>query len=898
MSKIKRPSVPPKKEISKGKKIGFIVLISIAICIIGSTIAFAVMYAQVPPLDANNFNYIENAKILDVHGNFYQDLQSSEQREVVSIDQMPEILKNAFISIEDQRFRTHKGIDLKRLGRALLSATTSGSLDGPGGSTITQQLIKLTHLTSDKTIVRKFQELILASRLETIYSKDQILEAYLNKINLSQAWGVQAASKIYFAKSVNDLSLSQSAVLASIANSPSYYDPYTYTENEKGEFIILIDPDGSYPLNEHNRSRSLLVIEKMNELGYINQAEYDQSKSELETNQIGLTHFEPNYNYSYFTDSVYDQIVKDLIAQYHYTEEEASNYLLNGSLIVHATVDPNVQAIMETKASDDNLYPGQSGSAASASAAKTADTGEVTNYIPQVGMTIIDNKTGYVSGIVGGRDEKTNLSLNRATRKFQPGSSTKPLTAYGPGIDTGAITLGTVYADVPISYNGWNPQNSGGGFSGLTTIRQGLTDSINTIAVQANVATGLDTAASYGENLGLDIVKTGDNSMNDMTPAALALGGYTHGQSSLAMASAFSSFPNGGVRTTPTFYTKVVDATGKTILENKPKTTAVFKPQTAYLITDVLQAAVNGGTTNIAINGQPVAGKTGTTDEERHAWFCGYTPYYSMAVWYGYDDNVVETNEGTYYLNIGVFGGSKPGPAYMFEQVMNAVHEGLPPSAFPENPGGISKASIDKVSGKLATNLTAKDPRGSMAFSEMFIDGTAPTAKDDAHVEVELDVSTNSYKTPYCPPSLVQKVVRIKKPADRFPSGIIPLDPNYSTSAEAELFLPPEDQICPIHTSPVNVDINLSVGGGGVGGTLTMKAGKSIVMTANGPSNGATTFTASNDTVTLSPNGNQVTITAVKPGQSQITITQTVTTTIGQRTYESIYTKPIVIQVE
>ncbi|MEF9919188.1 MAG: transglycosylase domain-containing protein, partial [Eubacterium sp.] len=599
----------------------------------------------------------------DVHGNFYQDLQSSEQREVVSIDQMPEILKNAFISIEDQRFRTHKGIDLKRLGRALLSATTSGSLDGPGGSTITQQLIKLTHLTSDKTIVRKFQELILASRLETIYSKDQILEAYLNKINLSQAWGVQAASKIYFAKSVNDLSLSQSAVLASIANSPSYYDPYTYTENEKGEFIILIDPDGSYPLNEHNRSRSLLVIEKMNELGYINQAEYDQSKSELETNQIGLTHFEPNYNYSYFTDSVYDQIVKDLIAQYHYTEEEASNYLLNGSLIVHATVDPNVQAIMETKASDDNLYPGQSGSAASASAAKTADTGEVTNYIPQVGMTIIDNKTGYVSGIVGGRDEKTNLSLNRATRKFQPGSSTKPLTAYGPGIDTGAITLGTVYADVPISYNGWNPQNSGGGFSGLTTIRQGLTDSINTIAVQANVATGLDTAASYGENLGLDIVKTGDSSMNDMTPAALALGGYTHGQSSLAMASAFSSFPNGGVRTTPTFYTKVVDATGKTILENKPKTTAVFKPQTAYLITDVLQAAVNGGTTNIAINGQPVAGKTGTTDEERHAWFCGYTPYYSMAVWYGYDDNVVETNEGTYYLNIGVFGGSKPGPA-------------------------------------------------------------------------------------------------------------------------------------------------------------------------------------------------------------------------------------------
>lgn len=882
------------------QKIGLIFIILLILALVSGGVGFGVLYAQTPPLDTDNFNYIENARIMDVNGNFYQDLQGAERREIVSIDTIPAHVQNAFVAIEDQRFRSHHGVDYKRFGRAIIGVLFSGgSLDGPGGSTITQQLIKLTHLTSEKTVTRKFQEMVLATKLERVYTKDQILEAYLNKINLSHAWGVQAASEIYFGKSVSDLNVAQGAMLASIANSPSYYDPYVYTTDEQGNEVFATEADGRYTLNPNNMERSLLVVDKMLELGYIDQAQYDEACAELSGNQVGLVYNEPDSTYSYFTDAVYEQVVTDLQTKYRYTENEATDMLLGGGLTIYATVNPEIQNAMETEAQNEDLYPSQSGAAAAASEAKTADTGVETNYIPEVGMTVIDNSTGNVAGIVGGRDEKTNLSLNRATRKFQPGSSTKPLTAYGPGIDTGAITLGTVFADVPIAYQGWRPNNSSGTFEGLTTVREGITSSVNTIAVQANVATGLTQSAAYGTRLGLDIVQDGD--ANDMTPAALALGGYTHGQSSLAMASAYSTFPNMGVHKTPSFYTKVVDRSGKTLLEKTDNSEQVFKPQTAYLMTDALKGVVNGGTTNIYVSGQPVAGKTGTTDENRHAWFCGYTPYYSMAVWYGYDENVVETSEGTYYLNIGIFGGSKPGPASMFEAVMNDIHADLEPAAFPDNPGGIITASIDRVSGKLATDLSARDPRGSMAFNELFIDGTAPTEKDDCHVLVTLDVTTNSYATPYCPASAVQNVVRLQKVNRNFPQGITPVDSDYIAASEASVMVPPESQTCPVHTTAAGVEITFLVNGGAVGGTINMQPGKSITVTANGPNNPATVVSASGSSASVSQNGNQIQIAAVSPGVTQITVSQKVSVNYQQgsqvKTYETTYTRTLNVNV-
>ncbi|MDO4288099.1 MAG: transglycosylase domain-containing protein [Eubacterium sp.] len=885
----------PFRDLPPGKKILRILLtLVIALAAVG-VIAFAVLYARVPELDVANFNYIQNARILDKDGQFYQELQGSERREVVSIDQIPEDVQNAFIAIEDQRFRSHHGVDFPRFIKALLGVVSSGSLDGPGGSTITQQLIKLTHLTSEKTIDRKFQEVILALRLEKVYSKDQILEAYLNKINLSQAWGVQAASKVFFNKDVSQLDIAQAAILAAIANSPSYYDPYTYVTDEDGITVIDKDDNGNYILSENNKSRAYLVIDKMLELGYIDQGEYDTAYNELATNNVGLTYVENQESYSYFTDAVYEAVLDDLMETYDYTEAEASEYLLNGGLTIESTVDPKVQGIMETCAKDDSLYPAQSGAAAAASEAQSADTGESYNYIPQVGMTIIDNETGYVAGIVGGREDKTNLSLNRATQKFQPGSSTKPLTTYGPGLDTGAITLASVFQDVPISYQGWTPQNAEGGNGGATTVREGITASTNIVAVQANLETGINVSADYAEKLGLEIVRDGDK--NDLNPAALALGGYTNGQSTLAMASAFSTFPNMGEHKEAVFYTRVTDPSGEVILENKTESEKIFKAQTAYLITDALKGVVQGGTTTVSVAGQPVAGKTGTTDENRHAWFCGYTPYYSMAVWYGYDNNVVETSQGTYYLNIGVFGGSKPGPAYMFEEVMNQVHEDLPASDFAANPGGISTASVDKVSGKLATELTAQDPRGNMTVTEMFIDGTAPTQRDDVHINADLCSTTNAYATSHCPDH--KTVCRVKATSPHYPEGVTPLqgisyeDPN--------IYAPDDGQTCPIHTSANNTEINLMVSGGAVGGTINMARGRAIVLVANGPSNASTAFSASSGSISVNATGNQATLTATSTGTATLTVTQKMPYTVSRggqaRSYEATFTKQLTIIV-
>jgi len=890
-----------KKKWSRKKKVWFTILMFLCVAIIAGGSFFAYLYTQVPPLNTDNFNYVENSKILDKDGNAYQNLMGSEYREAVTYDQIPENLSNAFIAIEDERFRSHHGIDYRRLTSALLSVVTSGNLDGPGGSTITQQLIKLTHLTSEKTINRKFEEIILALRLEKVYSKDQILEAYLNKVNMSEAWGVEAASKVYFGKDVSDITLAQSAVLASIVNLPSYYNPYVYTENENGESFISTNADGSITYNPNNQTRALLVLEKMKELSMISEADYTQAKTELETSQIGLVHNYPEYAYSYFTDAVYNEVLDDLMTENNLSQDEASEQLLNGGLTIYSTVDANIQSIMETDAQDESLYPSQSSAAAAASSAKSSDTGETVNYTPEVGMTVIDNQTGAVAGIVGGRTEKTNLSMNRALQKFQTGSSTKPLTAYGPALDTGAITLATPFENVAISVNGWQPQNSSGGYSGTTTVRDGLTNSINTIAVQAVMESGLETSADYGRKLGLDI------SEDDLGPAALALGGYSEGQTPLAMAEAFATFPNMGKYTEPYFYTKVVNSLGETILSNEtPETSQVFKSSTAFLVTNVLEDVVQGGTTTLSIPNQEVAGKTGTTDEERHAWFCGYTNYYSMAVWMGYDENYVETSQGSYNLDINCFGGSFPGPAAMFQTVMRDIHTDLPSSTLPSAPDDIEKATVDKMSGKLATSLTYEDPRGSQAYSEYFASGTVPTTNDDWHVSAEIDSSTGQLATEYCPANLVTTKVFLDLPTENiFPDGVTPVSSDFWVSSESALRLPTET--CTLHTSATTSEkantseadneaeseveksnsnnLSFTLNTKANTGSTTLAIGKTATLSVDGPANATTTFSSSNNNITLEPNGNTVVITAESKGTANLTVTQTTESTEYSRIF-------------
>jgi penicillin-binding protein 1A len=877
----------------KGKttkqRIGIVLVSLLLLFVLSSAAVFAYALAITPTLDPDNFNFVTNSQILDKDGNKYQDFQASENREVVSIDKIPEHVQNAFIAIEDERFYSHGGVDLQGIARALLGIASSGSLEGPGGSTITQQLIKLTHLTSDKTITRKLQEIILANRLERIYTKQQILEAYLNKINLSQAWGVQAAAKTYFNKDVSQLDVAQGAMLAAMPKSPTYYDPYVYVTDASGNTTISVGSDGRYALNPKNQERAIIILDKMLELGDIDQSQHDSAQSEIENNNVGLTYVEREISYSYFTDSLYEQLLSDLEDKKGMSEDDASDYLLNGGLTIYSTVDQKVQTSMEEAAADDNLFPSQSSAAAQASAAKSADTGEAVNYVPQVGMTIIDNATGSVAGIVGGRDKKTNLSLNRATQPFQPGSSTKPLTTYGPGLDTGTITLGTVYNDVPISYEGWTPQNAEQTFKGLTTVRQGIVHSTNTIAVQSCIATGLEVCASYAEKVGLSINRE-DNL--DVNPASLALGGYSKGQTTLAMASAYSSFPNSGVHKSYAFYTKVTDSSGNVILQNDTTDTQVYKAQTAYLITDVLKQVVSGGTATINISGQPVAGKTGTTDEERHAWLCGYTPYYTMAVWYGYDENTVETSAGTYTLNIGLIGGSKPGPAAMFERVMNEINADLPSGSFPDNPGGITTATIDNKSGKLATSLSSA---AGSAISEMFIDGTVPTASDDAHTQVQICSVSGARPNSYCPASTITTGVFLTIPKNIYPTGITPVNANYVGSGDAGLLAPSESDVCTVHnasTAAAGNDLTLTLGNLTVStGSVTMSAGASSTLSVNGPNNTTTSISSSNPGVVgIGQSGSSATVSALSQGSSTITVTQTVTAGGNTTTYTKSFT--------
>lgn len=736
------------------------VLISVLAFIIAFMLIFCIFeLATTPKLEVEKLSGTQSAKIMDKNGEYYQSLETEEYREIVSLDQIPQHVQNAFVDIEDQRFYSHKGVDFKGLVRAALGVFSSASLNGPGGSTITQQLIKTTHLSSEKTLGRKFHEIVLAIELESVWSKNQILEAYLNRINFAQTWGIQAAAKTYFNVDVSQLTLAQASVLAAMPKSPHYFEPLCW--DEEGNLVRL--EDGRCKYNENNRERALLVLDKMQELGHASAEDVEAAKAQINDNQIGLTYNPQRTIYSSFTDALYNTVLQDLQDELKLTEEEAVLFLQNESPVIYSTIDQEVQSAMEEAAADDSLYPGQSYSAALASEALSADRGEEIDFIPQVAMTVIDNDTGGVVGMVGGRGEKTNLSLNRATQRFQPGSSTKPLTTYGPGLDTKAITLGTVFADVPISYGSWRPTNSGGGYSGGNmTVRDGFRQSLNTMAVQACVQTGFETCAAYGEKVGLYIDRENDADING---AALALGGYSHGQSTLAMASAYSSFPNKGVHKSYKFYTKITDKDGKVLIEKKTEETKVYSEETAYLITDVLQQAIKGGTTTIYCD-QPIAGKTGTTDEQRHAWICGYTPYYSMAVWYGYDENYVETSQGDFELNIGIFGGSKPGPASMFETVMNAINNGKEAASFPEKPSSIVSATIDTQSGLLASSLSSS---AGHIVTELFIEGSVPSKTDDSHYSVKICRESGQLATQYCTDTEDQVFFSA---TNHFPTGI------------------------------------------------------------------------------------------------------------------------------
>lgn len=730
--------------------------------------------------------------VLDDEGNEIATLiTSGSNREPVSLDQIPKDLQNAFIAVEDSRFYDHNGIDIKGIIRAGIQGIASGGNFSQGASTITQQLIKnrlFTDWTSEEgfeKLERKIQEQYLAIELEKTKSKEWILENYLNTINLGQGTlGVQAASQRYFDKDVSELTLSESAVIAAITNSPTRYNPITNPDN--------------------NATRRTKVLNDMLEQGMISQTEYEEAMADDVYDRIQVVNQELSADdvNSYFTDALTDQVMEDLMDELGYTETQAYNALYGGGLTIYSTQNTALQQICDEEVNNPENYSGlveysfsyrltiekedgtqknysdqtmlsyyrsaagdfdaydinfksEEEAAAAIEQYKSeimeeGDTilGETLTYTlqPQASVTLIDQSTGEVKALVGGRGEKTaNKTLNRASDTTrQPGSTFKVLAAYAPALDSGGLTLASVQDDAPFTYADGTPlRNYDDTYGGFTTLREAITRSVNIVTVKTLTDIGTDLGFSYLQNFGFTTLDPEhDNNQS------LCLGGIYNGVTNLELTAAYATIANSGTYTEPRFYTKILDHNGNVLIDNTPQTRTVLKETTAWLLTSAMQDVVSSGTgTLAALGNMPVAGKTGTTTKDRDALFVGYTPYYTCGVWGGYDDNS--------RLNSTRF------PKILWHNIMERVHVDLEYKDF-TMPSGITSATVCKKSGKLAVEgLCDCDPRGSMVETEYFAVGTEPTEVCDHHVSVTICTESGMPANEYCPESSKQTSVYI-----------------------------------------------------------------------------------------------------------------------------------------
>lgn len=566
----------------------------------------------------------------------YEVLRGRENRIWSDLDEIPKDLQNAFIAIEDKRFYEHKGVDWKRTANGVINWIVGKE---GGGSTITQQLIK--NLTDDKdySVKRKLNEIFRALQLEKdLGDKDRILEMYLNLIYLGQgAYGVNTAATTYFSKDLDELNLAECAILAGITKNPSRYDPFNHPETIK--------------------ERQETILNEMCKQGMISESERDEAKAQpLEYKYEAAKEAREN-TYSYFTDAVINDVINDLVEKKDYPLELAKWKVTSGGVQIYTTVEPAVQAAMEEVYEDDSNFPNIS-----------------RNGMRPESAMVICNDQGDVVGIVGGRGKKTdNRVLVRADSPRQAGSSIKPLSAYGPAMDAGLITPYSVRDNAPfkeIDGRAW-PRNDSGGYTGPMTIRSAVAKSTNAIAVR--VVDELTPQAAYDfltEQLDFKHLNSADI---DLAP--MALGGMNGGVTVREMAAGFSIFLNDGIFNGARTYTKVLNSDGTVLLENEPLERQVFeREQTVYYMRDVLKGvtsnAMGGTARRINVPGMDVGGKTGTSQKKRDLWFCGFTPYYAGATWFGYDSS---------YDLSGVSGNPS---LTIWNKVMNKVHENLEPAEF------------------------------------------------------------------------------------------------------------------------------------------------------------------------------------------------------------------------
>ncbi|WP_032121898.1 transglycosylase domain-containing protein [Clostridium amazonitimonense] len=733
-----------------------ILIVFLFICLFTGVTLAGVGYAMVksaPPLDLNAILSLNEVSMMyDNKGLYMDDVPTDEKRTVITIDKMPEDLKNAFISIEDERFNQHHGIDVKRVFGALyidVKNKLTGKSGLHGASTITQQLLKNTVLTPKVSIRRKVQEMYLAIELEKKLSKNQILEAYLNTIFLGgKANGVEAASNQYFAKPAIELNLIECAYLAGMNQSPSIYYPFSPSSKKDPSKYI-------------NRTKT--VLKKMLETGSVDQARYDTAIEDLDSGKLEFV--QPNYNeklnYEWFSWEVLKRVKADLKKQYNYSDKEVSRLVTYGGLKIYTTMDKDLQHYSQKIIDDTPKYIDIK--------EFTVKSGGMDVVQPQVGAAIMDYRTGEVKTIIGGRGDLPPTSYNRGASLgfLKPtGSAIKPLTVYAPAIDMKIANASSLVDDSPLSDEMLNkigytfqPKNVDGQYRGPITLRTALTYSVNVAALKVEDMVGIKNGISYGENFGLIFNKKSKQSI-----AALALGEFNNdpkdkdGSNPLYMAAAYGAFGNNGIYTEPILYTKVVDRTGKVLLEKVPEKRKVMSPQAAYILYDMLKGPViNYSARSAKFGDMPVAGKTGTSESNKNLWFSGLTPYYSAAVWIGNDNPTEVKTSG----NGETASGNTAG--VLWRKLMEKIHEGLESKdiAIPE---GLNTSRVCLDSGKLATELCLKDPRGgNRIIEDYFMDGTAPSALCDAHVEVKINKLNGKRATDKTPANLIETRVFISK---------------------------------------------------------------------------------------------------------------------------------------
>ena len=656
-----------------------VIISIIAIIILGFGIWFGVSSYKWKNLVTDMF-VNENSVVKDTDGNIIATLGSERKKEKISFSEMPDNLKNAYVAIEDERFYSHHGVDIKRTGSAILSYIFNFGSSSFGGSTITQQLVK--NLTGDNTdsVIRKVKEWGKAYELEWYFSKDEILELYLNVIYVGpNIYGVQTGAKYYFSKDATDLSLAECAFLAGINNAPNSYNPFGDADN-----------------SEKIENRTKTVLSKMLELEYINQEEYSSAVEEVEN---GLNFKEGSIEsedgiYSYHTDALINEIISDISEEKNITTDFATNYIYLSGLTINSTQNSNIQNVTE-KEFQKKTYQVMS------------ENGTDTS---QSAMVIIDQSNGQVISCVGGLGEKdTARGLNRATQSVrQTGSAIKPLAVLAPALDKKIITPASIYDDTQkVFEDNYSPENYDG-YLGEITVRRALESSQNIPFVEIMEELKPKNSIKYLEKMGISTLTDKDNNLS------LALGGLEKGISPLEMASAYATIANGGTYIEPTFYTTIVNRLGKTVLESNLKEKRVISQNVAYVLSELLTQPVqgaNGTATYCSISGMDVAAKTGTTDENYDRWLCGFTPYYTAVTWFGYDQN-----ETVYYNNQNPAG-------LIWASVMKSIHSNLEGKRF-EKPSGVTEATICAETGKLANTGCPN------TYTEYFVWGTVPGTCD------------------------------------------------------------------------------------------------------------------------------------------------------------------------